>query len=384
MKKIPVTVLSGFLGAGKTTLMNHILNNRDDLKVAVIVNDMSEINIDSQLIESGSSLSRTEEKLVQMSNGCICCTLRDDLIKEVTHLAENGQFDYLLIEGTGIAEPLPVAQSFSYAFDELGMDLTKIARLDTMVTVIDALNFEKDFMSVDTISDRNLEEDDDRNIVDLLTDQIEFANVIVINKADLSSSYKLEEIKRVIAKLNPEAKVITTTHSEIDPKEILNTHLFDFEKASQSAGWIKELENEHVPETDEYGIGSFVYRARRPFNINRFEDYINERWHHGILRSKGFFWISSQPGDALVWSQAGQMSSIQKAGVWWASMPVKDRNQHPSFQAYEEVIMSKWDKQFGDRHIELVLIGQDMQEEKIRKELDACLCTDGELLSFSN
>lgn len=384
MKKIPVTVLSGFLGAGKTTLMNHILNNRDDLKVAVIVNDMSEINIDSQLIESGSSLSRTEEKLVQMSNGCICCTLRDDLIKEVTHLAENGQFDYLLIEGTGIAEPLPVAQSFSYAFEELGMDLTKIARLDTMVTVIDALNFEKDFMSVDTISDRNLEEDDDRNIVDLLTDQIEFANVIVINKADLSSSYKLEEIKRVIAKLNPEAKVITTTHSEIDPKEILNTHLFDFEKASQSAGWIKELENEHVPETDEYGIGSFVYRARRPFNINRFEDYINERWHHGILRSKGFFWISSQPGDALVWSQAGQMSSIQKAGVWWASMPVKDRNQHPSFQAYEEVIMSKWDKQFGDRHIELVLIGQDMQEEKIRKELDACLCTDGELLSFSN
>jgi G3E family GTPase len=377
--KIPVTVLSGFLGAGKTTVLNHVLNNRNNLKVAVIVNDMSEVNLDAQLVESDTTLSRTEEKLVQMSNGCICCTLRDDLVKEVTKLAEQGKFDYLLIEGTGIAEPLPIAQTFSYSFEELGMDLTKLCKLDTLVTVVDALNFDKDFMSEDSIAERELNKDDDRNIVDLLTDQIEFANVIVINKADLSSPYKLEEIKRVLKKLNPEAHIITTSHGKIEPSEILNTGLFDFEKASQGAGWIKELENEHTPETDEYGIGSFVYRSRRPFHPGRFDNYVNNGWHHGILRSKGFFWLSTQPSDALVWSQAGRMSNIQKAGVWWASLPIKERNQHPAFQANEEIIMNNWDKRFGDRHIELVLIGQDMPEDKIRKALDNCLCSDEEL-----
>jgi G3E family GTPase len=382
MNKIPVTVLSGFLGAGKTTLMNHILNNRANMKVAVIVNDMSEVNIDSQLVEKGSTLSRAEEKLVQMSNGCICCTLREDLVKEVTRLAENGRFDYVLIEGTGIAEPLPIAQSFSYAFDDLGMDLTKITRLDTMVTVIDAVNFEKDFMSLDSIEDRELGEDDKRNIVDLLTDQIEFANVIIINKADKSSPYKLEEIKRVIAKLNPEAKIITSSFGKVDPREILNTRLFDFVKASEGAGWIKELSSDHVPETDEYGIGSFVYRSRKPFDMQRFEDFINNKWYSGILRSKGFIWLSAQPNDALVWSQAGKMSSIEKAGVWWASLSKKERNQHPAFQSNEELIMSSWDKQFGDRHIELVLIGQDMPEQNIRQGLDACLCTDAELADY--
>jgi G3E family GTPase len=381
--KIPVTVLSGFLGAGKTTILNHILNNRANMKVAVIVNDMSEVNIDSQLVEQGSTLSRTEEKLVQMSNGCICCTLRDDLVKEVTRLAENRQFDYLLIEGTGIAEPLPIAQTFSYAFDDLGMDLTRITRLDTMVTVVDALNFEKDFMSLDSIADRDMGEGDVRNIVDLLTDQIEFANVIILNKADKSSPYKLEEIKRVIAKLNPDARIITSSFGKVELRDILNTGLFDFVKASQGAGWIKEMTSDHVPETDEYGIGSFVYRSRKPFNMGRFEDFINNKWHGGILRSKGFFWISSQPNDALVWSQAGQMSSIQKAGIWWASFPLKERNQHPAFQANEEIIMNGWDKQFGDRHIELVLIGQDMPEQNIRQELDACLCSDAELTDYT-
>jgi G3E family GTPase len=377
--KIPVTVLSGFLGAGKTTVLNHILNNRDNMKVAVIVNDMSEVNIDGQLVEQGNTLSRTEEKLVQMSIGCICCTLRDDLVKEVTRLAQNGTFDYLLIEGTGIAEPLPIAQTFSYAFDELGMDLTQLTRLDTMVTVVDALNFEKDFLSDETLADRDLDAQNERNIVDLITDQIEFANVVILNKVDRSSPYKVEEIKRVIAKLNPDAKIIATSHGNVDPKEILNTGMFDFVQAAQGAGWQKELESEHVPETDEYGIGSFVYRNRRPFDLGRFEDFINNKWHDGILRSKGFFWIATQPNDALVWSQAGQMSSIQNAGLWWASLSIKERNQNPAFQANEEYIMGRWDKQFGDRMIELVFIGQDMPEEKIRKALDGCLCSDKEL-----
>ncbi len=381
MQKIPVTVLSGFLGTGKTTVLNHVLNNRDNLKVAVIVNDMSEVNIDSQLVEKETVLSRTEEKLVEMSNGCICCTLRDDLVREVSNLANQGRFDYLLIESTGISEPLPVAQTFSYAFEDLGTDLTKITRLDTMVTVVDALNFEKDYLSVDTVADRDLDDEgiDERSIVDLLTDQIEFANVIIINKSDLVSAEKLEELKRVIGKLNPEAKMITTTYGQIDPKELLNTGMFDFVKASQGAGWQKELRGTHTPETDEYGISSFVFRRREPFHPDRFWNYINRRWHSSILRSKGFFWMASRPNQAFLWSQAGRLSTTEKAGVWWASLSTMERNRHPSFQANEEYIMSRWTKRFGDRQNELVLIGQNMDKEQILAELEECLCTEAEI-----
>ncbi|MFT4168116.1 MAG: GTP-binding protein [Dysgonomonas sp.] len=385
MNKIPVTVLSGFLGAGKTTILNHILNNRENMKVAVIVNDMSEVNIDAQLVEKGSALSRTEEKLVQLSNGCICCTLRDDLVKEVTRLVENGKFDYLLIEGTGIAEPMPIAQSFSYAFEDLGVDLTKISRLDTMVTVVDGFNFYNDFGSSETLTDRDPDNTiSERSIVDLLVEQIEFANVIVLNKVDLISAHQQEEMKRIIRKLNPDAKIIQADHGKIDPKEILNTHLFDFAEAAQSSGWQKELQNKHTPETDEYGIGSFVFREHRPLHPKRFKEYLSKNWDAGIVRSKGFFWLASRKNEALLLSQAGGSIVVERIGSWWASFPTKERNQHPSFQANEEYILSRWDKQWGDRMNEIVFIGQDMDEQKIRKEMEYCLCSDIEYNAYQN
>lgn len=385
MNKIPVTVLSGFLGAGKTTILNHILNNRENMKVAVIVNDMSEVNIDAQLVEKGSALSRTEEKLVQLSNGCICCTLRDDLVKEVTRLVENGKFDYLLIEGTGIAEPMPIAQSFSYAFEDLGVDLTKISRLDTMVTVVDGFNFYNDFGSSETLTDRDPDNTiSERSIVDLLVEQIEFANVIVLNKVDLISAHQQEEMKRIIRKLNPDAKIIQANHGKIDPKEILNTHLFDFAEAAQSSGWQKELQNKHIPETDEYGIGSFVFREHRPLHPRRFKEYLSKNWDAGIVRSKGFFWLASRKNEALLLSQAGGSIVVERIGSWWASFPTKERNQHPSFQANEEYIMGRWDKKWGDRMNEIVFIGQDMDEKKIRREMEDCLCTDIEYNAYQN
>ncbi|EGJ99542.1 GTP-binding protein [Dysgonomonas gadei] len=385
MNKIPVTVLSGFLGAGKTTILNHILNNRENMKVAVIVNDMSEVNIDAQLVEKGSTLSRTEEKLVQLSNGCICCTLRDDLVKEVTRLVENGKFDYLLIEGTGIAEPMPIAQSFSYAFEDLGVDLTKISRLDTMVTVVDGFNFYNDFGSSETLTDRDPDNTiSERSIVDLLVEQIEFANVIVLNKVDLISAHQQEEMKHIIRKLNPDAKIIQADHGKIDPKEILNTHLFDFAEAAQSSGWQKELQNKHTPETDEYGIGSFVFREHRPLHPRRFKEYLSKNWDAGIVRSKGFFWLASRKNEALLLSQAGGSIVVERIGSWWASFPTKERNQHPSFQANEEYIMGRWDKTWGDRMNEIVFIGQDMDEKKIRQEMEYCLCTDIEYNAYQN
>lgn len=372
--KLPVTVLSGFLGAGKTTMLNHILANRQGMRVALIVNDMSEVNIDAALVrDGGANLSRTEEQLVEMTNGCICCTLRDDLLKEVRALAEQGRFDYLLIESTGIAEPLPVATTFDFR-DEDGRSLSDISRLDTMVTVVDAANLLKDYGSGDFLADRGetAGEGDNRTIVDLLVEQIEFADVVVLNKIGTATPEERDAARKIIVALNPDAKLIETDFGAVDLKDVLGTGRFDIEKAEQHPLWFKELHGfkDHVPETEEYGIRSFVYRARKPFDPMLFQRFIDRSWP-GVVRAKGFFWLATRPHFVGEISQAGALVRTGRMGLWWSAVPKERWPQTPEFG---EMIKPYLDPVWGDRRQEIVFIGADpMDEKRIRTELDSCL-----------
>ena len=377
--KLPVTVLSGFLGAGKTTVLSNILSNRQNKKVAVIVNDMSEINIDSAIIQNEVSLNRSEEKLVEMSNGCICCTLREDLLEEVTKLAKEKRFDYLVIESTGISEPLPVAERFTFA-DENGVSLSDVADLDTMVTVVDAVNFLKDYDEAKSLKDKgeSLGEDDERSVADLLVDQIEFADVILISKTDLVANSEIERLKAIIKTLNTDAKIIPISNGDVDLNEVLNTGKFDFEKAQQAPGWLKEMRGEHVPETEEYGISSFSYEARRPFNPEKFYNFLHNTQQYGkLIRSKGYFWLATRPQYAGQWSQAGGIARYGFAGLFWKAVPKKD---WPTDEEYLENIKKTWVEPFGDMRQELVFIGQELQKEKIITALDDCLLKEEEVL----
>ena len=377
--RLPVTVLSGFLGAGKTTILSHILNNRENRKVAVIVNDMSEINIDSEILRSEVSLNRSEEKLVEMSNGCICCTLREDLLEEVTKLAKEGRFDYLVIESTGISEPLPVAETFTFA-DENGVALSDIADLDTMVTVVDAVNFLKDYDEAKYLQEtgESLGEEDERSVADLLVDQVEFADLILISKTDLASASDIDRLTAILKTLNTHAKISSIANGKVDINEVLNTGLFNFQRAQQAPGWLKEMRGEHLPETQEYGIASFCYEARRPFHPDRFHDFLHGTEKFGkLIRSKGYFWLATRPQFAGQWSQAGGIARYGFAGMFWKAVPEKNWPQDEEALAF---IKKQWIEPFGDMRQELVFIGQNLDQQGMTQALDDCLLSEEEVL----